>query len=69
MLIFKLYDYNSRGRRFLNLDDLLNMDNLLKKILKLKKTEKKIASVSNERKTKFNKKSQTSFFCFYWEIS
>ena len=71
MLIFKLCVYHSRGRRFLNLDNLLNIDNLLNKIIKLKKkkTEKKIASVSNERKIKFNKKLQTSFICSHWKIS
>ena len=50
LLIFKLYVYESRERR------VLNLNSLIKNITKVKKLEKKIASVCEKKTIQFNNK-------------
>ena len=50
LLIFKLYIYQSKER------EVLNLNGLIKNVTKVKKLERKIASVCKKKTIKFNSK-------------
>ena len=54
LLIFKLYISQSRERR------VFNLNGLLKNVIKVKKLESKIASVSKKKTIQFNKRCKST---------